>query len=143
MKDFYQSAFYGLVKDTQESSGYILPEELESYVVMLLADKVDQPNFLPETSFAESYLELRNSRDAKSLGDNCLFVTGVFPTYGINIDYYIGIGQSSYNRISHGMNKDLFDSLSVHFRFLRKFINLTTSSHTSVYRSPPINNQTV
>ena len=85
MKDFYQSAFYGLVKDTQESSGYILPVELESYVVMLLADKVDQPNFLPETSFAESYLELRNSRDAKSLGDNCLFVTGVFPTYGINI----------------------------------------------------------
>ena len=54
MKDFYQSAFYGLVKDTQESSGYILPVELESYVVMLLADKVDQPNFLPETSFAES-----------------------------------------------------------------------------------------
>ena len=134
MKDFYQSAFYGLVKETQETSGYTLPVELESYVVMLLADKVDKPNFLPETSFAESYLELRNSRDAKSLGDNCLFVTGVFPTYGIDIDYYIGIGQSSYNRISYGLNKELFDSLSIHFRFLRKFINLTTSYDNSVYR---------
>ena len=134
MKDFYQSAFYGLVKETQETSGYTLPVELESYVVMLLADKVDKPNFLPETSFAESYLELRNSRDAKSLGDNCLFVTGVFPTYGIDINYYIGIGQSSYNRISYGMNKELFDSLSIHFRFLRKFINLTTSYDSSVYR---------
>ena len=134
MKDFYQSAFYGLVKETQETSGYTLSVELESYVVMLLADKVDKPNFLPETSFAESYLELRNSRDAKSLGDNCLFVTGVFPTYGIDIDYYIGIGQSSYNRISYGMNKELFDSLSIHFRFLRKFINLTTSYDSSVYR---------
>ncbi len=134
MKDFYQSAFYGLVKETQETSGYTLPVELESYVVMLLADKVDKPNFLPETSFAESYLELRNSRDAKSLGDNCLFVTGVFPTYGIDIDYYIGVGQSSYNRISYGMNKELFDSLSIHFRFLRKFINLTTSYDSSVYR---------
>ena len=134
MKDFYQSAFYGLVKETQETSGYTLPVELESYVVMLLADKVDKPNFLPETSFAESYLELRNSRDAKSLGDNCLFVTGVFPTYGIDIDYYIGIGQNSYNRISYGMNKELFDSLSIHFRFLRKFINLTTSYDSSVYR---------
>ena len=133
MKDFYQSAFYGLVKETQETSGYTLPVELESYVVMLLADKVDKPNFLPETSFAESYLELRNSRDAKSLGDNCLFVTGVFPTYGIDIDYYIGIGQSSYNRISYGMNKELFDSLSIHFRFLRKFINLTTSYDSSFY----------
>ena len=53
MKDFYQSAFYGVVKETQESSGYTLPVDIESYVVMLLADHLDKPNFLPETTFAD------------------------------------------------------------------------------------------
>ena len=134
MKDFYQSAFYGVVKETQESSGYTLPVGIESYVVMLLADHLDKPNFLPESTFAESYLKLKNSRDAKALGDSCLFVTGVFPDYGIDQDYYIGIGQSSYNSISYGMNKDLFNDLSKHFKFLRYFIELTTSSCTSAYR---------
>ena len=134
MKDFYQSAFYGVVKETQESSGYTLPVDIESYVVMLLADHLDKPNFLPETTFAESYLRLKNSRDAKALGDSCLFVTGVFPDYGIDQEYYIGIGQSSYHSITNGMNKDLFNDLSKHFKFLRYFIELTTSSHTSVYR---------
>ena len=134
MKDFYQSAFYGVVKETQESSGYTLPVDIESYVVMLLADHLDKPNFLPETTFAESYLRLKNSRDAKALGDSCLFVTGVFPDYGIDQEYYIGIGQSSYHSISYGMNKDLFHDLSTHFKFLRYFIELTTSSGTSVYR---------
>ncbi len=134
MKDFYQSAFYGVVKETQESSGYTLPVDIESYVVMLLADHLDKPNFLPESTFAESYLKLKNSRDAKALGDSCLFVTGVFPDYGIDQDYYIGIGQSSYNSISYGMNKDLFNDLSKHFKFLRYFIELTTSSRTSAYR---------
>ena len=134
MKDFYTSAFYSVVKETQESSRYTLPVGIESYVVMLLADNLDKPNFLPESTFAESYLKLRNSRDAKALGDTCLFVTGVFPDYGIDQDYYIGIGQSSYNSISYGMNKDLFNDLSKHFKFLRHFIELTTSSRTSVYR---------
>ena len=134
MKDFYQSAFYGVGKETQESSGYTLPVGIESYVVMLLADHLDKPNFLPESTFAESYLKLKNSRDAKALGDSCLFVTGVFPDYGIDQDYYIGIGQSSYNSISYGMNKDLFNDLSKHFKFLRYFIELTTSSCTSAYR---------
>ena len=67
MKDFYQSAFYGLVKDTQESSGYTLPVELESYVVMLLADKVDKPDFLPDTSFAEYVIRSHNKVKCRSL----------------------------------------------------------------------------
>jgi len=127
MKEHYQSAFYGVVKETQEQTGYTLPVEIESYVVMLLADKIDKTNFLPENSFAESYLQLTNSRDAKSLGDNCLFVTGVFPNYGLDSNYYISIGQSSYLRISQGMNKELFDSLSKHFIFIRDFIELSTT----------------
>ena len=112
MKDFYTSAFYGVVKETQESSGYTLPIDIESYVVMLLADHLDKPNFLPESTFSESYMRLKNSRNAKELGDTCLFVTGVFPDYGLDNDYYINFGKSSYNMISHGYNLELFTALS-------------------------------
>ena len=125
MKDFYTSAFYGVVKETQESSGYTLPIDIESYVVMLLADHLDKPNFLPESTFSESYMRLKNSRNAKELGVTCLFVTGVFPDYGLDNDYYINIGKSSYNMISHGYNKELFTALSKHFHFLRNFIELS------------------
>ena len=122
MKDFYQSAFYGVVKETQESSGYTLPVDIESYVVMLLADHLDKPNFLPETTFAESYLRLKNSRDAKALGDSCLFVTGVFPDYGIDQEYYIGSGTKLIPQYIMEWNKDLFKDLSKHFKFLRYFM---------------------
>ena len=128
MQDLYQNAFYGVVKETQENSGYILPVDIESYVVMLLADKIDKPDFLPEKTFAESYLQLKNSRDAKALGDNCLFVTGVFPDYGLDQEYYISIGQSSYSQISYGFNQELFSSLAKHFRFIRHFVELSVRS---------------
>ena len=48
MDDAYASAFYDIVKETQSKTGYDLPLEIESYVVMLLASKIDKPNFLPE-----------------------------------------------------------------------------------------------
>ena len=74
MKDAYTHAFYGIVRETQDTHGYELPEHLESYVVMLLASYVERPNFLPNDSFAESYLNLNKRMDAKQLGDTCLFV---------------------------------------------------------------------
>jgi len=58
MHDAYVSAFYDVVRETQYSTGYELPVELESYVVMLLATHIDKNNFLPKTSFAEYYLRL-------------------------------------------------------------------------------------
>jgi hypothetical protein len=127
MKDEYTTAFYDIVKEASETTGYQLPLEIEAYVVMLLADKIDKPNFLPETTFAESLLALKQPYrlSAKELGDTCLFVTGVFPEYGISVDYYSNIGKSSYTLIQQGMNIELFSSLATRFDFIREFINLT------------------
>ncbi len=52
MRDVYQAAFHGLVKETQESSGLTLPNDIECYVVMLLADHIDKDDFLTKKSFA-------------------------------------------------------------------------------------------
>lgn len=131
MEDAYTTAFYDLVKDTQERSGFELPEQLEAYVVMLLANFVDRPNFLPKQSFAEAYLKLHRPADlsAKELGDTCLFVTGVFPTYGsnrgMNRRYYQTIGIGSYEMVAEVMHRDLFINLATHFEFISDFIELT------------------
>ena len=58
MKDEYTSAFFDIVKEASETTGYQLPLEIESYVVMLLADKIDNPNFLPKTTFAQELFEI-------------------------------------------------------------------------------------
>ena len=125
MRDAYTSAFYELVRETQEVMGYELPVDLEAYVVMLLGHYIDRPDFLPHNSFAESLLSLRQYQktQAKELGDVCLFVSGVFPDYGMKKKYYSSIGKSSY-AILQG---DVFIQLYTHFDFLTEFIN--TSVH--------------
>ena len=131
MEDAYTTAFYDLVKETQDRSGFELPEQIEAYVVMLLANFVDRPNFLPSQSFAEAYLKLQRPADisAKELGDTCLFVTGVFPTYGtnrgMNRKYYQTIGIGSYEMVAEVMHRDLFINLATHFEFISDFIELT------------------
>ena len=134
MRDEYTSAFYGVVKEASETTGYQLPIEIESYVVMLLADKIDKPNFLPEKSFAESLLALKRPYrlTAKELGDTCLFVTSVFPEYGISVRYYSDIGINSYTLIQQNMHTSLFETLATRFDFIRHFINI------AIRNNPPI-----
>jgi len=133
MKDEYTTAFYDLVKDTQSTTGYELPVEIEAYVVMLLADKIDKSNFLPQTTFAQEFLKLKRPYNytAKDLGDSCLFVTGVFPEYGISVRYYSDIGKSSYTLVQEGLNAELFGLLATRFDFIRNFINLTVRKNKS------------
>jgi len=144
MKDEYTSAFYDVVKDSQDRTGYALPEHVEAYIVMLLAYHVDKPNYLPESSFAETFLKLRKPADytAKELGDTCLFLSGVFPNYGskhgISRRYYQDIGSTSYEMVAEVMNQELFGTLSTHFVFLSDFIEVTVSSakqtHSNLFR---------
>lgn len=137
MNDMYRSAFFDIVRETKAKTGYELPEHLEAYVVMLLAHFVDRPDYIPEKSFAETYLSLERpvGMSAKELGDTCLFVTGVFPSYGkrhgIDRRYYQDIGKGSYEMVAEVMHPDLFTQLAVHFHFLSDFIDAVTHSSTS------------
>lgn len=133
--DNYFNAFYDIVKETQETSGYNLPVDLESYIVMLLSHHIDKPDWLPQKSFAEVYLSLSDTRQkrltAKELGDACLFMTGVFPAYAKkknNIRYFQDIGSSSYEVVNELLPGSLFGQLSTHFIFLSSFIEYTVSN---------------
>jgi|TARA_Y100000389_G_C16988146_1_gene283556 hypothetical protein len=123
MKDEYVSAFYDVVQETRKHTGIELPETVEHYVVILLASHMDKSDFLPNTSFAQTFLQMTRTSDAKTLGDTCLFVTGIFPDYGIDIKYYSDIGKTSYDAVSHNLNPELFSTLSQHFDYVREFIN--------------------
>jgi len=140
MDDSYNLAFYDMVKETQQRSGLELPEHIEAYVVMLLASFVDRPNFLPTSSFAESYFKLKRPANihAKELGDTCLFVTGVFPLYGsqrgMDRSYYQMIEAGSYDMVSEVMHPELFKSLAQHFAFVSDFIELTVSAQKTYFK---------
>lgn len=135
MKDAYVDAFHRVVKETQASTGLELPEAIEAYVVMLLAHNMERPNFLPEHSFAKAYLKLSRPADysAKELGDACLFVSGVFPTYGrkhgLDRRYYQDIGITSYDMVAEVFNRSLFSTLSTHFIFVSDFISIVTNTN--------------
>ena len=131
MNDAYTNAFFGIVREAQENTGYELPVHLEHYVVMVLAIHIDKPNWQPEQSFAEAYLKLNNRTNAKELGDTCLFVSGVFPSFGSNKglsrSYFQNIGKSSYGQLG----SELFVDLTNHFDFLSDFISLSINSPKS------------
>ena len=134
--DDYFNAFYDIVKETQESSGYVLPVDLESYIVMLLSHHIDKPDWQPEKSYAEVYLSLAETRpkklSAKELGDACLFLTGVFPEYTIkrnNKKYYQDMGSSSYGVVHELIPGSVFKQLSTHFVFLSDFIEFTFNNN--------------
>lgn len=126
MEDAYRSAFYEIIKETQDKTGYELPEHIEVYLVMLLSHQTNQPNFLPDSSFAELFLTANTPRKRKELGDTCLFVSGVFPyigkNRGINRSYYRDMGITSYEMLSESWQPELFLQLSHHFDFLSEFI---------------------
>ena len=131
MKDAFTNAFFGIVREAQENTGYELPVHLEHYIVMVLAIHIDKPNWQPEKSFAEAYLKLNNRSNAKELGDTCLFVSGVFPMFGnkkgLPRSYFQNIGKSSYGQLG----SELFVDLTNHFNFLSDFISLSINSPKS------------
>ena len=117
MQDAYVQAFVQLATSAREETGIELPAHIEHYVVCLLAVHVDKTDFLPTHTFAHSLLMMQRSRNAKELGDTCLFVTSVFPDYGVNEQYYTDIGVTAYNSI----NTELFQTISVHFETVKTF----------------------
>jgi hypothetical protein len=135
MKEIFSNEFYDIVKDTQTRTGLELPVHIEAYIVMLLSSYVERDDIPPACTFAEIFMTIKTSGEAKELGDMCLFVSGVFPLYkkryGINRQYYQDIGSTSYD-IASDMNAELFPVLSKHFVFLSNFIDTTVNSSKDV-----------
>jgi len=134
MNDSYYYIFYNMVKENNEFTGADLPEDIEVYIIMLLAYYTDRPLDVLETNFGLSFLQISKNKYkfTKELGDKSLFVSGVFPDlgvkYGIKKSYYQDIGISCYETISEKNKNNLFTRLSKYFYFLSDFINHTVTN---------------
>ena len=131
MQDAYVSIFADCVRSTREQTGIELPEHIEHYAVALLAVHVDRADFLPKQTFAHTLYNIHNAQSAKQLGDTCLFVTGVFPEYGVSTQYYRDIGRTAYS--SCGLT--LFDELAEHYVVVETVIHCAVRNqmHCMVY----------
>jgi hypothetical protein len=95
--------FRNLLKDCWERQGFNCPIYLTEYITMILATRIDQPNWQPHTTFAEQYLKIRTPIQALELGNTCFFARSVFPEMGsrrgISSEYYVELGQGCYGHV--------------------------------------------
>jgi len=114
--------FRTLLEETYHRQGWQIPDTVIEYQTQLLAVKIDQPSWQPEPSYAERYLQLRNCREAKNLGDTCWFTRAVFPELGsrrgIAASYYVQMGQGCYSRVVAESNDPAVKLMQQHFEFL-------------------------
>ena len=129
MQDAYVQVFADCVAHTRLQTGIELPKHIEHYVVALLAHHIDRPDFLPKQTFAELVLTLDSKRNAKYIGDTCLFLVGVFPGYGVNRRYYSDIGRTAYSTIE----LEMFQTIVHSFDTIQTLIDRTVNSaHSSL-----------
>lgn len=140
MKQIYVSAFFDIVKETEEQTGFEMPEPVEAYIVYLLADRVEKNTLIPDPSFAEKYLELYHAREVEDIrvfADDCLFFTSLCPNYGnkrgLDMDYYCTLGISSYYTYSDLTERPFYTQLGNWFYNLRTFVEC------AITRTPNLN----
>lgn len=119
------TAYHGildLLTDTYESQGWDIPQPVIDYQCRILADMVDRVNWQPEPSYAERYMQIRNTREAINLGDTCWFTRAVFPELGmkrgLSSSYYVQLGQGCYERVLQNSTIPVVEQMCEHFEFL-------------------------
>jgi len=124
--DQYTEMFRQLSESARAFTGITLPQYLEIYGVLILADHMRKGRWEPQPSFAECYLTISNAVAARDFGDECLFLCGVFPEYanrrGMNKSYYQSLGQGAYWRASKELQPELFESLAKHFAIMSQWM---------------------
>lgn len=128
MKDEYTHTFYKILKTTQEQYNCTVPDDVEAYLVILLSSFVERSDVPREEPFAIAFLQLdsKPASYAKELGDDCLFITSMFPSYmtsrGMSANYLSDIGATSYGVAAERMNNSMFDTISREFDLCRSIL---------------------
>lgn len=116
-----------LVQEASSNASRTLDEELESYLVFLLARCCGKTDILQRVMALE-YLHslatqgrMRNER-LRDVGDHCLLFAGLFPHVArkrlVRISYFVRLGRSAYQQLSEALNKSaarLYSDLSTAF----------------------------
>lgn len=108
--------WHSLVNEAIHTSGIVLEEDLESYLVFLLMRYIEKPQLIASI-LALDYLEAQNSgttqrfETMRDLGDKCLLFSGLFPGCAekrkVKISYFVKLGRCAYASLSDMKQKQL------------------------------------
>lgn len=93
----YIRASWEIVMECESRSQLFLDEELEAYLVHMMARNFRQQDFPPEIVCLE-FTRARTSEEFRQIGDSCLFVDAwdIRRATLVGRDYYEKMGQTAY-----------------------------------------------
>ena len=104
-----------------ERQGWSIPIDVVNYCSQVLESHVARPNWQPQPSYAEQFMQIRTVRQAIDLGNECWFTRAVFPelmsTRGISSSYYVDMGTACFDRALSGTGHPTVRRLRDHFEF--------------------------
>lgn len=112
-----------VIKHAENRCSVRLKDELEAYLVTLLARYTNQPAVAKQI-FATAFLEALQQHDRQRqaallhVGDQCLLFAGLFPHVAekrhVKINYFVDLGRAAYIAVSNTAN-DLYSLLAMQF----------------------------
>lgn len=114
-KDTAVEEWYELVRQAESSSGLIVGEELEYYLVNLLLRFMNKPE-LANTVLGLEYLLAEQQKGfdrweaLRNVGDECLLYSGLYPARAqkcrCRVSYFVKLGQRSYSSAALQLRKE-------------------------------------
>lgn len=124
----YIKAGWQLVMDSEGRTQIHLKEELESYLVHMMARTMIDPGIPPDIICIE-FANAKRKDDYRRIGDSCLLIDawGIKKSKTVSPNYYENMGKIAYSYASiksHPID-ELFEVVSKNFTFLSKVLRHT------------------
>ncbi len=134
----YLRASWEIVMECENRSRLFLDQELESYLVHMVARNFRNPRLVPEIVCLE-FSHARTPEDFRRIGDSCLFVDAwdVRRARLVENDYYEKLGQTAYGyaaAISRPAD-GLFNRIALEFRLLSQVLRSVKPRSFPAYRT--------
>ncbi len=120
------SLWHQMIHEAEAACTISLKEEVEAYLVFLLARYLNKPEIVKQILAQEFLHGLTRSHHQRQLamqevGDKCLIFSGLFPHMAekrlVKVSYFVNMGQSAYENISQN-STDIYGMLA------RQFVSL-------------------
>ena len=112
----YIKASWQLVLESEGKTQTFLQEDLEAYLVHMIARTMTNP-FIPPDIICLEFMKAKNNDDYRNIGDSCLFVDAwdVKRAKTVEQDYYEKMGKIAYGFAA-------LDIVAENFNFLSKVL---------------------
>lgn len=121
----YVRASWELVMESEGRVKIYLEQEIEAYLVHMMARTFTDPSIPPDI-IALEFANAKTKGDYQRIGDSCLFIDAwdVKRAKMVSHDYYINMGQIAYSTasIKDRPSDELMENVSNNFTFLSKVL---------------------